>query len=133
MSNETPALPSLKYLRPSDVNKCIIIILREWIPLGILGGRLRYIHVSTIPRERREKWAAQIRETVDQLHDIGVVWGDGKTSNVIIDNNDDAWLIDFGGGWTEGWVDEELDDTVEGDEQVVRNIVKFLDVERRAS
>jgi tRNA A-37 threonylcarbamoyl transferase component Bud32 len=65
---------------------------------------------------------------VDQLHEIGVVWGDGKAGNVIIDNDDIAWLIDFGGGWTEGWVDEELADTVEGDEQAVRNIIKFLDI-----
>ena len=27
--------------------------------------------------------SAQIRETVDQLHQVGVVWGDGKAANVI--------------------------------------------------
>ena len=119
----------LGYVKHAE-DEHIIGLLREWIPFGVLGGRLRDIRVSTVPRERREKWAAQVRETVDQLHEIGVVWGDGKTSNVIIDKDDDVWLIDFGGGWTEGWVDEELADTVEGDEQAVRNIVKFLGVEK---
>ncbi|KAJ2905282.1 hypothetical protein MKZ38_005795 [Zalerion maritima] len=36
------------------------------------------------------------------LYDMGVIWGDGKTSNVIVDEEDDAWLIDFAGGFTEG-------------------------------
>jgi tRNA A-37 threonylcarbamoyl transferase component Bud32 len=77
---------------------------------------------------RRQKWASQIRETVDQLHEMGVIWGDGKTSNIIVDEEDDAWLIDFAGGFTQGWVDEELADTVEGDEQAVRKIIEFLSV-----
>jgi tRNA A-37 threonylcarbamoyl transferase component Bud32 len=111
----------------------VIGLLREWIPFCALGGRLRDMRVSTIPQERREKWAAQIRDTVDQLHDIEIIWGNGKPSNVIVDNSDDIWLVDFGGGWTQGWVDEELADTVEGDEQAVRCIVKFLGVETRGS
>jgi len=47
---------------------------------------------------------------------MGVIWGDGKTSNVIVAEADDAWLIDFAGGFAQGWVDKELADTVEGDE-----------------
>lgn len=31
------------------------------------------------------------------LHGIGIVWGDGKAENVLIDINDNAWIIDFGG------------------------------------
>jgi len=46
---------------------------------------------------------AQIRETVDSLHDVGVIWGDGKPDNILIhDKIDDAWVIDFGGGYTKG-------------------------------
>ena len=56
--------------------------------------------------------------------------GDGKASNIIIDDQDNAWLIDFGGGWTEGWVDKEVADTVEGDEQAVNSIVNSLGVGR---
>lgn len=94
----------------------------------MLGGKLARINVETISKATREKWAGQIRETVDRLHEFGVVWGDGKAGNVFIDDQDNAWLIDFGGGWTEGWVDEEVADTVEGDEQAVNSIGKFLDV-----
>ncbi len=53
-----------------------------------------------MPRERREEWTVQIRETVDHLHEIGAVWGDGKAGNFIIDNNDIA-LAD--------WFRERLD------------------------
>lgn len=112
-------------------NGHIIGLLREWIPSGVLGGCLKDMCASTTGKERKEKWAAQIRETVDQLHDMRLVWGDGKPNNVIIDNEDGAWLIDLAGGWTDGWVDEEIADTVEGDEQAVRNIFKFLGVEAK--
>ncbi|KAI1461592.1 hypothetical protein F4805DRAFT_238629 [Annulohypoxylon moriforme] len=110
----------------------IIGLLREWIPSSLLfiKDRLRDIDVSTIPTEKRRKWAAQIRETVTQLHDNGLVWGDGKIHNVIVDEDDNAWLIDFGGGWTEGWVDKELAGTIEGDEQALGNIDKFLGVDK---
>ena len=46
---------------------------------------------------------------------------------IYIDTEDDAWLIGFGGGWTEGWVDEALADTVEGDEQAVERIMQFME------
>lgn len=113
-------------------NGHIIGLVREWIPSGVLGGCLKAVCTSTTGKERREKWAAQIREMVDQLHEMGLVWGDGKPSNVIIDSNDNAWLIDLAGGWTDGWVDEEIADTVAGDEQTVRNI-EFLGVEAKVN
>ncbi|KAF4944998.1 hypothetical protein FGADI_12257 [Fusarium gaditjirri] len=65
----------------------------------------------------RERWAAQIRESVSQLHDAGIVWGDVKPDNVLIDVNEDAWLIDFGGGYTEGWVPKTLAGTMEAPPQ----------------
>jgi Ser/Thr protein kinase RdoA (MazF antagonist) len=63
------------------------------------------------------------------LHTQHIIWGDGKAANVIIDEQDDAWLIDFGGGWTDGWVDEELADTVEGDQQAISKIGTFLELD----
>lgn len=38
----------------------------------------------------------------------------------------DLWLIDFGGGWTDGWVDQDKQGTMEGDDQAVRKIVEAL-------
>lgn len=105
----------------------IIGILEEFVPsehtLGkILGG-------SAAPDgDRRKKWAQQIEQTLCQLHEIGVVWGDGKPDNILINSvTDDAWLIDFGGSFTNGWVDVELKETLAGDEQALKKIIRALD------
>ncbi|KAL9112427.1 MAG: hypothetical protein Q9227_003269 [Pyrenula ochraceoflavens] len=75
---------------------------------------------------RKAKWAAQVEETLALLHAIDVVWGDVKPENILIDEKDDAWLLDFGGGWTEGWVDRRLANTKEGDLQGVKRLRQML-------
>jgi serine/threonine protein kinase len=75
---------------------------------------------------RRERWAAQIQEAVGQLHDAGIVWGDAKPDNILIDVNEDAWLIDFGGGYTEGWVPKNLGGTMEGDRIALEKILEYF-------
>jgi len=75
---------------------------------------------------RKEKWAAQIQEAVGQLHDAGIVWGDAKPDNVLIDVSRDAWLIDFGGGYTEGWVPKALVGTMEGDDIALQRILDYI-------
>ncbi|POR33089.1 Serine/threonine-protein kinase PKH1 [Tolypocladium paradoxum] len=82
------------------------------------------------PTCQREKWAAQIQDTVYQLHSAGIVWGDAKPDNVLIDRNQDAWVVDFGGGYTDGWVPKELTGTVEGDLVALRKMMAFIGVRR---
>ncbi|KAF3093191.1 hypothetical protein TWF102_006637 [Orbilia oligospora] len=65
----------------------IIGFLGEWIPNSSFGQNLKDIKVDEVPRELRERWAIQIRQSLDELHRIGVFWGDEKPSNIIIDNN----------------------------------------------
>ncbi|KAH8668668.1 hypothetical protein BX600DRAFT_435191 [Xylariales sp. PMI_506] len=113
----------LGYAKHSE-SGCMLGFLREWLP----GRRLRDIDIPMISKSSKEKWASQIRETIKQLHEIEVIWGDGKAGNVIIDEEGNAWLIDFGGGFTEGWVEEELAGTLEGDEQAVKKIMEFLNI-----
>lgn len=82
---------------------------------------------TTISKARREKWSRQIEDTLAALHSKNVVWGDAKTSNILINEvTDDAWVVDFGGGNTSGWVDHELRESVEGDQQALRRIKKEL-------
>jgi hypothetical protein len=57
-----------------------------------------------------------------------VVWGDAKTSNILIDKKDDAWIVDFGGGQTLGWVDYELVGSKDGDLQALKKILEALHV-----
>jgi serine/threonine protein kinase len=99
-------VPRLVGLVTSAESGKTIGLLEEYIPTGELSNFRQLedegMEAST---ERRKKWGAQIRETVDLLHKIGVIWGDGKPHNVLVHEvTDDAWVIDFGGGYTEGWV-----------------------------
>jgi hypothetical protein len=73
-----------------------------------------------------EKWLGQIVHSLKELHARGIVWGDAKPSNVLIDVHDDAYLVDFGGGYTRGWVDRELMNTKEGDSQGLGRIAAYL-------
>ncbi|KAM6484686.1 hypothetical protein HDV62DRAFT_404479 [Trichoderma sp. SZMC 28011] len=72
------------------------------------------------------RWAAQVGDTLAQLHSPGIVWGDAKPANVLIDRHDNAWIIDFGGGYTEGWVESGLAGTKEGDLHALGRIVEFI-------
>ncbi|KAK2924448.1 hypothetical protein FoTM2_014725 [Fusarium oxysporum f. sp. vasinfectum] len=56
-------------------------------------------------------------EDIHWLHEEGIVWGDAKPDNVLIDKDENAWIIDFGGSYTPGWVDEDKAETFEGDYQ----------------
>ncbi|KAI0192807.1 hypothetical protein F4808DRAFT_453368 [Astrocystis sublimbata] len=105
---------------------------KEDFTLGLL---LAYIdHRATLydvvredtPLAMKQKWARQIENTLKELHRVGVIWGDAKADNVIIDNEDNVVLTDFEGGYTNGWVSAEKAGTVEGDLQGLQNIMAFL-------
>jgi hypothetical protein len=80
------------------------------------------------PISMRRKWAAQVKSAVEGLHAAGIIWGDVKAENVLIDADKEAWVVDFGGGYTEGWIDKELAGTVAGDLQGLSKIISFLGV-----
>jgi hypothetical protein len=65
---------------------------------------------------------------VEVLHENGLVWGDAKGDNFLVDGEvEKVWMIDFGGSWTEGWVDEKLKETEEGDWQGTEKVVNALE------
>ncbi|KAK7431628.1 hypothetical protein QQZ08_001846 [Neonectria magnoliae] len=76
--------------------------------------------------ELRNKWRAQIETAVTEPHKLGSAWGDTKLENILIDQDDNAWITDFKGGYTRGWVDPEKARTVEGDLQGLQRIIKFI-------
>lgn len=75
----------------------------------------------------KEKWKRQVKGTVEALHGSGIVWGDAKAGNVLVDTAGDTWVTDFGGGRTEGWFDRDKAGTIEGDLQGLRAIMDFID------
>ena len=76
--------------------------------------------------EEGERWSKQIEQAICYLHTNELVWGDAKAANVLIRENGDIVLIDFGGGATKGWVDIENYETKKGDLQGLERIVKFM-------
>lgn len=81
---------------------------------------------SDCTNEDRSRWARQIRQSIERLHEADIVWGDAKPENVLIDKQGDAWLIDFDGSYTRGWVDEMNRETAEGDLEGLQRIENWL-------
>jgi len=101
----------------------VLGLLREYVDGEVLGE----MDLSERPLPLRREWAAQIEKTLDQLHGNGVVWGDAKATNVFIDKDDKALLIDLRGEFTNGWVDAKLKETKEGDLQEPSKIFESLE------
>jgi hypothetical protein len=74
----------------------------------------------------RQRWASQIERIVRELHRHDIVWGDAKPDNVLIDHDDHAWVLDFHGGATEGWVERSMLETKEGDLHAVAKMEAAL-------
>ena len=72
------------------------------------------------------KWIGQIKDAIQYLNQNSLVWGDAKASNVLINEAGNAILIDFGGGFTDGWVNEMNCEIVEGDLQGLEHIISFI-------
>lgn len=111
-----------------SVKTGIIGFLTDWIDteqpdmIALLQSR------TALPVATRHKWVGQIRQTLESLHGLNLVWGDAKSANILIDKHQNAWLTDFGGGFTRGYVDEALYDSKAGDLQGFQNIL--LDIYR---
>jgi tRNA A-37 threonylcarbamoyl transferase component Bud32 len=83
-------------------------------------------NIGSITCVECEKWTGQIRGAIEYLHRKGLVWGDAKAANVLIREDHDVVIIDFGGGMTKGWVDQENYESVRGDWQGFERIVEFM-------
>ncbi|KAF2821747.1 hypothetical protein CC86DRAFT_426216 [Ophiobolus disseminans] len=82
---------------------------------------------ASVSREKRAEWASKSEKYVNALHEHDIIWGDAKADNFIVDEHDELWIIDFGGSYTEGWVDPELSETVEGDNMGLGKVVSALE------
>ncbi|PWY95618.1 hypothetical protein BO94DRAFT_552491 [Aspergillus sclerotioniger CBS 115572] len=60
--------------------------------------------------ELRKQWDSQVTSTLDGLHEAGI----------------NAWIVDFWGGYTRGWVEMCRMETVEGDREGIAKIREIL-------
>ena len=82
--------------------------------------------VSRVTFDELGKWRSQISEAVEYLHSMDYVWGDAKSDNILIRENGDIVLIDFGDGATANWVDQENYESVKGDLEACKRIINFI-------
>lgn len=116
--NKKYRLPTLHGLvHYSNKPDCILGMLIDRIDNG--DTLADWINGRNPARSLREKWDNQIRDIVRVLHRHRIVWGDVKPNNVIIDDNRNSWVIDFGGGYNPAYVDRDVMETLEGDLQGV--------------
>ncbi|KAL2139344.1 hypothetical protein VTI28DRAFT_5306 [Corynascus sepedonium] len=127
-------VPELKGIVQS--NERVIGTLLAYIPHKhhSLRSLLDGVERGTIAPEEatvshRQKLATQIRDTLAGLHSLGVLWRDIKTDNVLIDENGDAVVIDFGGGNTVDWIDRDNYGSMESEMQGLSKIIAALGVE----
>jgi len=73
----------------------------------------------------RKKWMEQIRYTVSQMHACGLNWSHAEPENIMIDMNDNAWIIPHSNSWDPGDDDDDDDDKEESEsEEILAGIMK---------
>ncbi|MCJ1466234.1 hypothetical protein MMC07_004853 [Pseudocyphellaria aurata] len=73
-----------------------------------------YDYKGTLSWQRREKWARQIVQGLCEIHEAGFVQGDFTLSNIVVNQQDEAKIIDINRrGCPVGWEPPEISKLVE--------------------
>lgn len=73
----------------------------------------------SLPWFRRERWARQIVEGLSEIHESGFVQGDFTLSNIVIDDEDNAKIIDINRrGCPVGWEPPEATPLIESNQRI---------------
>jgi serine/threonine protein kinase len=72
-----------------------------------------------IPWRRRERWAKQIVQGLSEIHEAGFVQGDFTLSNIVVDGDDNAKIIDINRrGCPVGWEPPEVAALIESNQRI---------------
>lgn len=107
-----------------DDDKLLLGLLLHYIDCK--ASTLQHTVTPEVSLSMRQYWAAEIEETIARLHEAGIIWGDAKAANILVDAHNDPWIIDFGGSYTPGWVEKDLAETLEGDKQGLSRILDYI-------
>ncbi|RYP73702.1 hypothetical protein DL771_003415 [Monosporascus sp. 5C6A] len=76
-------------------------------------------HERHLPWSTRERWAKQIVQGLADIHESGFVQGDFTLSNIVIDRNDDAKIIDINRrGCPVGWEPPEATPLIDSNQRI---------------
>lgn len=78
-----------------------------------------YDNERGLPWPTRERWARQIVQGLSEIHEAGFVQGDFTLSNIVIDGNGDAKIIDINRrGCPVGWEPPEATPLIENNQRI---------------
>jgi hypothetical protein len=116
-----PRVPKLCGILVSDDGQMLLGLLFDLICYCALC----LFHDECIEKvESHKKWEAQIFESLTELHKNGIIWGNVNPGHIVIDDNDDAWIVDFGGSQL---IHAEQPRTKQGDCEAVRLWFSWLE------
>lgn len=101
----------LKAIVVDDISRVVKGLLIDLAEKGALIDMFYDYNVANdiIPWSRRERWARQIVQGLAEIHEAGFVQGDFTISNIVVDENDDAKIIDINRrGCPIGWEPPEF-------------------------
>ncbi|RAK99236.1 protein kinase family protein [Aspergillus ibericus CBS 121593] len=105
----------------------IVVDDQEQVVKGLLIGfaekgalvDILYENRGTIAWERRERWARQIVHGLCEIHEAGYVQGDFTLSNIVVDADDNAKIIDINRrGCPVGWEPPEIAAKIESNQRI---------------
>ncbi|KAI6812514.1 hypothetical protein KC332_g10154 [Hortaea werneckii] len=86
-------LAGLKGIATTEGPSTLVGLLTTWIE----GTKLCDIGIQE-RQSHSEEWCNQVLGTLGNLHQSDIIWGDANAHNVLIDRQNDAWIIDLDGG-----------------------------------
>ncbi|CZR62139.1 uncharacterized protein PAC_12036 [Phialocephala subalpina] len=127
-SIRTPRLEGL--VTTSQQSGTVIGFLTDYITPGSLLSTLGDLRdkMDQVSNLQREDWASQAKRIIEQLHGIGVVWGNVCPTNMLLDVEGNLWAVGFSGACTGGFVSLELMGTKEGDLMGLDMICQYLQI-----
>ncbi|KAK6441911.1 hypothetical protein LTR95_001851 [Oleoguttula sp. CCFEE 5521] len=82
-----------------------------------------YDYAGTLEWARREKWTRQIIAGLSDIHEAGFIQGDFTLSNIVIDDHDNALIIDINRrGCPVGWEPPELGRLIDSGQRIGMHI-----------
>ncbi|KAL9061576.1 MAG: hypothetical protein Q9162_000108 [Coniocarpon cinnabarinum] len=102
-----------------DERTCIKGLLISYADRGTLVDIIYDNRDPPLPWSTRDKWAQQIVSGLSAIHEHGFVQGDFTLSNIVIDSNDDARIIDINRrGCPVGWEPPEFQGLINSGQRI---------------
>jgi serine/threonine protein kinase len=116
--NGAPNVIRVEGIVVDDSQEVVKGLLISYAEQGALVDML-YEQRGRISFDRRERWAKQIVQGLCEIHESGYVQGDFTLSNIVVDANDDAHIIDINRrGCPVGWEPPEIAAKIESNQRI---------------